>query len=216
MSAHLLDARDFGVPVGQAEAHWHARLAELGVTPAEVVAPMLGHPHALAPVDGAQHARDIAAELTSAHATFTRRDVLRALAEEARDGATVAELLAAADAVMDNPEVIRLDPERAPPATIERRDGTRVRIERPDPLTTRTELQRERLITDSTRRRLTDNAGIARRAHVDAAITSQPLGEDQAEMVRQSRQDLRARRGQRSLGAERDARHRRRPRVHRR
>jgi len=180
------DARDYGVPPGRVEQWWQKRIDELGLDPHEIVDPMIGVPRTPERLDARALAEPIAAALTAEHAKFTRRDLIRAVTNSARDGARVEDVLAVVDEVMAHPEYVRLDPDKIAPSVMERRDGTRVQVQRPDPLTTRTQLAKERLIETSTRQRLNDNAGIARSHHVEDAVRSRTsLGADQAHLVRE-------------------------------
>jgi conjugative relaxase-like TrwC/TraI family protein len=117
-------------------ARWAAEVRAFGAEPADLVRQVLDAPQrapraALAPSPRLEHA--IAAELTAERATFTRREVVQAVARrlEAADAATVRaraeELVDAvlADAVLADPEVVCLHaPERVEvPAVLRRRDG---------------------------------------------------------------------------------------------
>ena len=92
-------------------ARWRARAAELGVTDATLVR-LMGR-HVRAPLTDDLRRRLVdrlvgESGLTAAESAFERRDVVRAVAELLRDGATGTEMEAIADLVLAGPGVVGL------------------------------------------------------------------------------------------------------------
>ena len=161
-------AKDYGVPVDRLREEWRARAAEHGfdgwarrcvldrpawreTEPADIVAERLAGP------DG----------LTRARSAFTRREVVQACAEAARNGARVEAIEAAADAFLLRGDVVALEESAG-----ERRYATRglLRIERE--------------LLDGAEERRDQGVGRAQLHHVDAALAERPsLSDEQRELV---------------------------------
>ena len=102
--------KDYGVPVHRLRAEWRARAAEHGLdraTLSRVLRPCLER-H----LDGRGLAERLEGPngLTRDASTFTRRDVLQAFAEHARDGASVASIESRADAFLARDGIVELEP----------------------------------------------------------------------------------------------------------
>jgi Ti-type conjugative transfer relaxase TraA len=116
--------KEYGVPVYRLREQWRARAAEHGLDRAalnRVLRPRLQR---------RLHDGDVAERLegpdglTRDRSTFTRRDVLQAFAEHARDGATVASIESRADAFLARDGIVELEP-----AAGERRYSTRALLQ---------------------------------------------------------------------------------------
>ena len=102
--------KQYGVPVHRLRAEWRARTAEHGFDRFaldRVLRPRAERRHE--PVDLAARLEGQEG-LTRERSTFTRRDVLQAFAEHARDGATVASIESRADAFLARATVVELEP----------------------------------------------------------------------------------------------------------
>jgi len=112
---------------------WEAKAAEVGFDPA-TLADVIGRvPARPAPIERDEILSDLVSEvgLTERASTFTRRDVLRAIAERVPAGATVAQIEDMADELFTRPHLVRLvEPGSGPgllaTTSIRRRDGTLV------------------------------------------------------------------------------------------
>ena len=83
--------KDYGVPVDRLRAEWRARAAEHGLDRAALSSrPAIRVAERRLDARGLAERLEGADGLTRERSTFTRRDVLQAFAEHARDGATVA------------------------------------------------------------------------------------------------------------------------------
>jgi conjugative relaxase-like TrwC/TraI family protein len=189
---------DAGVDDRSLYERWAAEVRALGAEPAAVVRDALdARRRAPLPTPAAPSprlTRDVAAELTSERATFTRREMVQAIARrlECGDAATVrtrAEELA--DGVLTNPEVVCLHaPERVEvPAVLRRRDGWSV-WDPPQAIryTTREMLEVEGRIlhTAEMGRALIARAGVVEPGIVERAVAAEvrPLGIDQHDALR--------------------------------
>ncbi len=93
--------KDYGVPIGRLREQWRARAAEQGIDRAaldRILTPRERGPQAPWDID--------LRELTRHASTFTRRDVLQALAAAHRDGAPADVIEAEADRVLRGPEIV--------------------------------------------------------------------------------------------------------------
>ena len=179
------------------EQQWQTRALEAGWDPA-AVNNTLGH-HQPSPLDR----RDVAqlyAQLAGPHglteqaSTFTRRDVLRAIAEQHPDGAARHRIEALADDFLDSPAVVPVvdagtrlchrDVMRRPDGRLVSGDPNEARYSTPELLAI------EHRLVDTALDRIDAAAGMARAEVVDAVIAERaqlgtPLGEDQEALVRQ-------------------------------
>jgi conjugative relaxase-like TrwC/TraI family protein len=169
--------KDYTVPMDRLREDWRARSAEHGLSRYRVRT-IVGRarPPRADKVDARERA---AIELASADgltresSTFTRRNVLQALAEMAAEGARVREIEARADAFLGRDEIVALDPVA----------GERC-------YTTGDLLLIEQDLLDGAIRRRDDGAGLAHEAKVDEAKVDEALGartalnDEQRELVR--------------------------------
>ncbi|MGH2897641.1 MAG: MobF family relaxase, partial [Solirubrobacteraceae bacterium] len=146
--------KDYAVPLDRLREDWRARSAEHGLSHFRLRA-IIGRAR---PRTREARARELVAmhfasagRLTRESSTFTRRDVLQALADAAGSGAHVRELEAPADTFLDGEEIVALDAVAG-----ERR------------YTTRELLHIERELLDGAIRRRADSAGLADEAEVAA------------------------------------------------
>jgi ATP-dependent exoDNAse (exonuclease V) alpha subunit len=101
---------DYGVPVDRLREQWRARAAEHGLDRV-ALSRVLRPRH-----ERCTETRDLSERLegpeglTRKQSTFTRRDVLQAFAEHARDGASVAAIEARADAFIAREQIVELEP----------------------------------------------------------------------------------------------------------
>ncbi|MCU1677338.1 MAG: putative ATP-dependent exoDNAse [Frankiales bacterium] len=168
-------AKNYDVPVGHLRDEWIARAAEAGFGRDELHAVL----DTRAPERRVNPDTDaVAAELASAHgvtrqsSTFDRRDVLREWAAAHREGATVHQLEALADAWIDSPDTVRLEHGH------HRRHLGGARYSTPDMLAVE-----KRLITIATERQGTGVA-VADEAIVAQAVASRPLlADEQATLI---------------------------------
>jgi conjugative relaxase-like TrwC/TraI family protein len=122
------------------------------------------------------------ARLTEAESSFTRQDVIRAMAASARTGAACAEIEAEVDQVLDDDELV--------PVLFHRDPVTGQQMRGQDPreprFTTRAQLELEQRVLDSAARRRGEGAAVVDEDLVRAAFDAGPLvlGEDQAAAVR--------------------------------
>src|SRR5450759_592974 len=121
-------------------------------------------------------------QLTEAESSFTRGDVLQAMAGSARSGATCAEIEAAADQVLADDELVPVLFHRDP-VTGQQMRGQDPRAPR---FTTAGQLDLEQRVLDSAARRRGEGSGVVDEDLVRAAFAAGPLtlGEDQAAAVR--------------------------------
>ena len=158
--------KDYGVPLSRLRDEWRARAAEHGLDRFRV-ARMLGRRRERKP--SARELERVARELegreglTRERSTFTRADVLQALAEVARPGAHVDELEARADRFLARLSIVALDARRH-----EQR------------FTTHELLETERELLEGAARRRGDRAGVSNEPEIEAALAARPsLSEEQ-------------------------------------
>ncbi|MDX6641204.1 MAG: hypothetical protein QOF12_2215 [Solirubrobacteraceae bacterium] len=154
--------KDYDVPIGRLREEWRARAAEFGLTQERVE-------YLLTPRfrDKAMPARVDLEQLTRHSATFTRRNVLQAVAEARHGGArSIAELEAQADEILGSPDVVRI-PDPA---------GTQY--------TTVDQLALERNLLNGAEQRQAEGASVAETGAVDAALVERTLSDEQAGAVR--------------------------------
>lgn len=164
--------KDYAVPLDRLRDDWRARSAEHGLGRYRVQA-IAGR--ARPPRASDAHARERAAiELASADgltresSTFTRRDVLQALAEAAGARAHVREIEARADGFLGRSEIVVLDP-----------------VAGEHWYTTRELLLIERELLDGAIRRRGSGVGLAAEGVVADALNARPiLSDEQRQLVR--------------------------------
>ena len=179
------------------EQQWQTRALEAGWDPAAVNDTLGRHqPSPLGPSEVAKLYQHLAGPhgLTERASTFTRRDVLRAIAEQHPDGAPRHCIEALADDFLDSPAVVPVvdaDVRLCHRDVVRRPDG---RLVSGDPnearYSTPTLLAIEHRLVDTAVDRADAGAGIARVDVLDAVIDERaqlgtPLGEDQEALVRQ-------------------------------
>jgi conjugative relaxase-like TrwC/TraI family protein len=153
--------KDYGVPIGRLREQWRTRAAEHGLDHERFrQVPRRG------PRRSQPDAVDIG-ELTKTSSTFTRRDVLQALAMAHRQGALAAEIEREADALLAGRGVVRI---AAP--------GQEIRY------TTIAQVELERRLLETARARRDADVGRARDDLVEEAIERRRLSGEQAELVR--------------------------------
>jgi conjugative relaxase-like TrwC/TraI family protein len=206
-----VNARDYGVEAPALVEVWRERGDAMGLT-AEVVTGRTGpgrRPLALDEIAAAGVLLGPAG-LTAQASSFDRRDVLRALAERAGDGASVEDLRAAASRFLARPGLVRLDDpgwgvpagtapalrtgpvgagvtpgHLARPDVIRRADGAVVAVPTGGRWTTAGLLAVEADLLDRARAGRNAGVAVAGAAALDAALADRPtLGDEQAEMVR--------------------------------
>ena len=161
-------AKDYGVPVDRLREDWRARAAEHGFD-RWAIGRVLDRPawREAEPVDAAAERLEGPDGLTRERSAFTRREVVQAFAEAARDGALVEAIESTADAFLLRGEVVELDE-----AAGERR------------FTTRELLGIERELLNGAEQRRDQGIARARLHHVDDALAARPsLSAEQRELV---------------------------------
>jgi conjugative relaxase-like TrwC/TraI family protein len=102
--------KEYGVPVDRLREQWRARAAEHGL--GRVALSRILRPSPERRLDESDLGERLEGPdgLTRHASTFTRRDVLQAFAEHARDGATVASIQSQADAFLARDGIVELEP----------------------------------------------------------------------------------------------------------
>jgi len=99
------------LPIKERVSYWRTEGATVGLTP-DVVAATLDRPPAsagpAAERDSGTYTASVLERLTTQAASFTRSDLLRALAEDCRQGDSIATLTARADAILSSTRVVAL------------------------------------------------------------------------------------------------------------
>jgi conjugative relaxase-like TrwC/TraI family protein len=153
--------KDYGVPMERLREQWRSRAAEHGLDHARCEE-LLTRGFAPSLPDTVD-----VGELTAKSSTFTRRDVLQAVAAAHRQGAPAAELEARADTVLAQRDVVRIAVA-----------GEEVRY------TTVEQVRLERRLLDSAHGRRDAGVGRARDDLTDEAIERRSLSGEQADLVR--------------------------------
>jgi ATP-dependent exoDNAse (exonuclease V) alpha subunit len=153
--------KDYGIRIGRLREQWRARAAEYGLDRERLDQLLHCGLHPSLP-----NAVDLA-DLTTTSSTFTRRDVLQALASGYRQGACCAELERKADALLADRGIVRI-------AVVDHE----VRY------TTVAQVDLERRLLETARRRRDADVGRARGDLVEDAIERRQLSDEQAELVR--------------------------------
>ena len=179
-----VNAKDYDVEPRALLDEWRRRAETIGLDPGVIAARTgAGRPPVPVPLDEAQ-AWLLSPDGLTAHAsTFDRRDVLRGLAERAPEGASIAELEAAADVVLGAPGVVRLEAGTGG-QRIRRADGKLVPVAAGVRFTTADLLAVETALLDDARARAEAGVGVARPAEMAKALAARPsLSDEQTEMV---------------------------------
>lgn len=160
----------YGVPVDRLRAQWRARAAEHGLGREQLQRVFSRTPQRATDED---EAASLAVRLespdglTRERSTFTRRDVVQAFAEAARNGARVDAIERRASAFLARAEIVELEAERGEPR-----------------YTTRALLRIERQLLDGADTRRGTTAGLAHSDAVDAALRSRAsLSDEQRALV---------------------------------
>ena len=196
-------AKDTSLDAGSMRDVWRTKAAEIGYDPIELAQVLDRTPRPVpvsvpgsVPVSVPTPGQDRVAEvllgpdgLTAKASTFDRRDVLRAVAERAGAGMTVAGIEAMADAILDHPGVVRLQPMHGlgllGSDVIRRADGTVVAASTGRARWSTLELiDLERRIVDSALTRAGEQAGVVSPGVLGEVLARRPtLATEQAVMV---------------------------------
>ncbi len=98
------------LPIADRIAYWQAEAAAVGLTP-DVVAAALDRPAPAGPTtdrEGDAYAASVLERLTAQAASFHRSDLLRTLADDCRQGESIATLTARADTILSSARVVAL------------------------------------------------------------------------------------------------------------
>jgi len=169
---------------------WRARAEALGLDTESVERWLSGPPRALAPIDQDALFAELAssAGLTAQHASFGRRDVLRAVADAFPSGIDIADVEALADRFLESRAVVPLHRPHVvmDQDVIRRRDGTVVHATRDEPRWTTTEmLSLEASIVRMASTRQDANVGTVAETVVQETLDRDSgLSSEQARMVR--------------------------------
>jgi conjugative relaxase-like TrwC/TraI family protein len=182
--------KDYDVTPEKLAPEWRRRAAALGLDSARVAEIVGRRVDRRYPLDEELLQRLRSSEgLTAQRSSFDRRDVIRAVAEAAIDGASLEEIDAFAAVVLSDPEVVTL---AAPGGSVRRedvirlRDGRLIRAMASNPMYSTAELLsvEQRLLDDAVAARHA-GVGVADSNAVDAVLARRPsIGSDQALMVR--------------------------------
>jgi conjugative relaxase-like TrwC/TraI family protein len=180
--------KDYDVTPDQLAPEWRTRAADLGLTP-EAARALTGVAtvRELDPDERADIVERLIdpTGLTKQRSTFDRRDLMRAVAEASRAGATLDQLVQLAEDVLSHPEVVALGGSRA--ELIRRRDGRCVIGTAKSPRYTTAELlETERRLVDGALARRHERSGLAGTDAIARALQARPsMGADQVAMVEQ-------------------------------
>jgi len=180
------------LPIAERIGYWQAEAAAVGLTP-DVVAAALDRPAPAGPTtdrEGDAYAAGVLERLTAQAASFHRSDLLRALADDCRQGESIATLTARADAILSSARVVALGEGEGGLTTRDVRRGRGGRILAyaiEQKWTTPEQLALEQALVDSALGR--QDAGCARLDGdlVDEVVRRQPfvLSDEQVAAVRQ-------------------------------
>ena len=183
--------KDYEVTPEQLAPEWRERATGLGLDAArvaEIARP--GRARALRGLDEGLLGRLVSSDgLTAQRSSFDRRDIVRAVAEAARDGASLDEITSSVDRCLAELEVVTL----AEPGgllrrqdVIRRRDGRLVSAVVASPRYSTNELLAvEQKVIANVQQASGAHAGVAAASAVDAAVASRPtVGIDQEVMIR--------------------------------
>jgi len=179
------------LPIAERIAYWQAEAAAVGLTP-NVVAAALDRPAPAGPTtdrDSGDYAASVLERLTAQAATFHRSDLLRTLADDCRQGESIATLTARADTILSSTRVVALGEAEGGLTTRDVRRGRGGRVLAyavEQKWTTPEQLALEQALVDAALGR--QDAGCARldRDLVDEVVRRQPfvLSDEQAAAVR--------------------------------
>ena len=102
------DAKDYGVDPDRQRSEWRSRAAEFGLTGDVLDGLLRGGRRRSARPPGERDIDKALASLEATHSHFDRRDLLCAIADRARDGASARQLEAAVEAVLTGPRVVEI------------------------------------------------------------------------------------------------------------
>ncbi len=102
------DAKDYGVDPDRQRSEWRSRAAEFGLTGDALDGLLRGGRRRSARPPGERDLDKALASLEATHSHFDRRDLLCAIADRARDGASAHQLEGAVDAVLSGPRVVEI------------------------------------------------------------------------------------------------------------
>ncbi len=184
------EAKDYAVMPAQLVPEWRERAAALGLDQervAELVQPGRSTLERLVSGEAIEALLAGRDGLTRGASHFDRRQVLEALAELARQGATRAELEELAHCFLGGDRVIPLVPEEARRSDVLRREDGRIvaALQREQRYTTPEVLAAERKVLRAVVGRSRDRVAVAYPYAVEDVLARRPsIGEDQALMVR--------------------------------
>ena len=183
--------KDGKVSEAQLRVGWRARAAGLGVRDGVSWARRLTGVAGLQPPDVAALHEELVGDsgLTANASTFTRRDVLQAIASRLPTGGRVADIETLADATLtgDRDRIVRLDTSglRTSGDLIRRPDGTTVDATGGEPrFTTRRLVLTEHAAAEAAVGRTRDGVALGDRNTLQHTIADRRLSVEQAEMVR--------------------------------
>jgi conjugative relaxase-like TrwC/TraI family protein len=180
-----VNAKDYQVEPPALIADWRRRAQARGLDET-VIAARTGPGRTPNPLDVDMLAAVLLSPdgLTAHASSFDRRDVLRGLAERAPDGASVAQLEAAANQLLTYPGVVRLDGPTLVGQRIRRADGRTVPTSTGHRFTTADLLAVETALLDAASARIDAKAGVVWPAALTAALAARPaLGAEQQQMI---------------------------------
>jgi conjugative relaxase-like TrwC/TraI family protein len=194
-AAYATRARKHDAPAESLLPEWRTRATELGLDDASLAALIHHGGRTAVPAPESAAAAVLFEQLASEHgltarsASFGRREVLQAIAASLPNGGAIDEIVELGDAFLNSEHVIPIGP-RAGLRTsdvIRRTDGRIVALHVDESRWTTPEmLATERSVIATALGRQHERAGIARRDHVEAALTARPsLSDEQTAMVRQ-------------------------------
>ncbi len=179
------------LPIAERIAYWQTEAAAVGLTP-DVVAAALDRPAPAGPAtdrEGGAYAAGVLERLTAQAASFHRSDLLRALADDCRQGESIATLTGRADAILSSPRVVALGEGEGGLTTRDVRRGRGGRILAyavEQKWTTPEQLALEQALVDAAVRRAGEGCAQLDGDLVEEVIGRQPfvLSDEQAAAVR--------------------------------
>ncbi len=179
------------LPIAERIAYWQAEAEAVGLTP-DVVAAALDRPAPAGPTtdrEGDAYAAGVLERLTAQAASFHRSDLLRTLADDCRQGESIATLTARADAILSSARVVALGEGEGGLTTREVRRGRGGRVLAyaiEQKWTTPEQLALEQALVDAAVRRAGEGCAQLDGDLVEEVIGRQPfvLSDEQAAAVR--------------------------------